>query len=131
MQSAGDYIEGIGFAIPVNYAIDVTKQLIAYGYVEGRPQLGIRGVSIETMQQAWSYSVNNFGVYVLEVIGESAKNAGLKIGDVIVKFDGEEIKSITDLRTVLCNYSAGDIVEIEVVRGQTTLTLILKLEQKK
>ena len=83
------------------------------------------------MQQAWSYSVNNFGVYVLEVIGESAKNAGLKIGDVIVKFDGEEIKSITDLRTVLCNYSAGDIVEIEVVRGQTTLTLILKLEQKK
>ncbi|MDI9540670.1 MAG: trypsin-like peptidase domain-containing protein [Bacillota bacterium] len=130
-KSAGDYIEGIGFAIPVNYAIDVTKQLIAYGYVEGRPQLGIRGVSIETMQQAWSYSVNNFGVYVLEVIGESAKNAGLKIGDVIVKFDGEEIKSITDLRTVLCNYSAGDIVEIEVVRGQTTLTLILKLEQKK
>ncbi|MGI6510513.1 MAG: S1C family serine protease [Erysipelotrichaceae bacterium] len=130
-KSAGEYIEGIGFAIPVNYAIDVTKQLITQGYVEGRPQLGIRGVSIETMQQAWNYSVTTFGVYVMEVITESAKKSGIKVGDVIVKFAGEEIKSITDLRTVLCNYSAGDTVEIEVVRGQNTLTLILTLEQKK
>ncbi len=130
-KSAGEYIEGIGFAIPANYAVDVVKQLITYGYVEGRPQLGIRGISIETIQQAWSYSVTEFGVYVAEVITESAKKSGLKVGDVIVSFGGEEIKSITDLRTALCNYSAGDTVEIQVVRNQTTITLILTLEQRK
>ena len=130
-KSAGEYIEGIGFAIPVNNAVDVAKQLIAQGYVEGRPQLGIKGVSIETMQQAWDYSVSTFGVYVLEVLTESAKKSGIKVGDVIVNFAGVEITSITDLRIVLCNYSAGDTVEIQVVRGQNTLTLLLTLEQKK
>lgn len=130
-KSAGEYIEGIGFAIPSNYAIDVVKQLIAYGYVEGRPQLGIRGVSIETMQQAWNFSVTSFGVYVSEVVTDAARNSGLKVGDVIVNFDGTEIKSLTDLRTALCNYSAGDTVKIIVVRGQREISLLLTLEQKK
>ncbi len=130
-KSAGEYIEGIGFAIPINYAVDVAKQLIVQGYVDGRPQLGIIGVSIETMQQAWSYSVTSFGIYVKELVSESAKKSGLKVGDVIISFGGMEIKSITDLRTALCNYSAGDTVEIQVARGQDIIDLLLTLEQKK
>ncbi|MGI6607724.1 MAG: S1C family serine protease [Erysipelotrichaceae bacterium] len=130
-KSAGEYIEGIGFAIPVNYAADVVKQLITNGYVEGRPQLGIRVVSIETIQQAWDFSVNTFGVYVLEVVSEAARKAGLKVGDVIVGFGEVEIKSLTDLTTALCNYSAGDTVEIKVVRGQKEISILLTLEQKK
>lgn len=130
-KSGGSNIEGIGFAIPINYAASIAQQLIEKGYVEGRPQLGIRGTEINSIQQAWNYSVNCYGIYVSELTTESAKQSGLQIGDVITLLNNEDVTTFEKLKSVLCDYTAGETVELTVARGKDTVTIKLMLEQKK
>lgn len=130
-KSGGSNIEGIGFAIPINYAASIAQQLIENGYVEGRPQLGIRGTEINSIQQAWNYSVNSYGIYVSELTTESAKQSGLQIGDVITLLNNEDVTTFEKLKSVLCDYTAGETVELTVARGKDTVTIKLMLEQKK
>lgn len=129
--SSGTTIEGIGFAIPINYAKEIAQQLIEIGYVEGRPQLGIKAVEINNIQQAWNYSVNSYGIYVSELVTESAKNSGLEVGDVITMLDGEETITFETLKGKLSEYSAGDEVTLTVVRGKSQIEIKITLEQLK
>lgn len=129
--SSGTTIEGIGFAIPINYAKEIAQQLIENGYVEGRPQLGIKAVEINNIQQAWNYSVNSYGIYVAELVTENAKNSGLEVGDVITMLDGEETITFETLKGKLSEYSAGDEVTLTVVRGKSQIEIKITLEQLK
>ena len=130
-KSGGTDIEGIGFAIPINYAATIAKELIEKGYVEGRPQLGIKGTEINSIQQAWNYSVNSYGIYVSELVTDSAKNSGLQIGDVITALNEEDVTTFEKLKGVLSKYHAGETVELTVARGKDTVSIKLMLEQKK
>ena len=66
-KSSGQNAEGLGFAIPVNTAIQVAEELINNGYVTGRPAMGVTVLSINDAQTAFQYGVNQAGVYVQSV----------------------------------------------------------------
>ncbi len=129
-KSTSENSEGIGFAIPVNDVVEVATELISQGYVSGRPMLGITCVSIESIQTAWSYGVNTYGVYVVEITEECTANAGLEVGDVITGFDEVSITCYDDLKSALYYFSAGDTVRLTVVRGNETLEIEVTLVQK-
>ncbi len=129
-KSSGSDIEGIGFAIPIDYVKDIAEQLLTNGYVEGRPSIGISCTSIESIQQAWNYGVSSYGVYINEVVGENAKEAGLEAGDLIVALNGTTISNYEGLKSALNKYSAGDEVTITVLRGRSQVDIKVVLEQK-
>ena len=76
--------EGLGFAIPINTAVNIAQELISTGYV-ARPALGVTVISIQDAQTAMQYGVSNYGVYIMSVNpGSGAETAGLQKGDRIV-----------------------------------------------
>ena len=97
---SGGY-QGLAFAIPINVAVDVANQIIDKGEVS-RGYLGVRMSEVDSdladalgMQKPYGALIND----VEE--GESADNAGLMPGDVIIDFDGKEIKFSSDLPHVV------------------------------
>lgn len=123
-------VEGLGFAIPVDDAKPIVKQLMLYGYVKGRPLIGISGQEIsEVMSQYYNLPQ---GVYVTSVSsGSGADKAGIQKGDVIVSLAGKSVQSLSDLTTVMKKYKAGDTVSIGVVRNGSKLNFKLTFGEDK
>ncbi len=113
-KSSGSNLEGLGFAIPVNDVMEVVEQLKEFGYVTGKPYLGISLVDIDTVQKAMRYGVSNAGVYVASVEREES---GLQPGDRITHVNGLGIESSDDLKQAIKGYSAGDTVALTVIRN--------------
>ncbi|WP_317366302.1 trypsin-like peptidase domain-containing protein [uncultured Tyzzerella sp.] len=108
-------IEGIGYAIPSNIAIDIADQIINNGYV-ARPYFGIMGKTI-TEKAKLIYNLNVNGVIVVEVEkGSNAEKSGIKEGDIITSFNGEKIETVDDLSIALNKCKPNDTVSFEVVR---------------
>ena len=123
--------EGLGFAIPINDAIEVAQQLLENGYVTGRPYLGITYLGVEDAQTAAQLGVNAYGVYVVEVVkGGPAERAGLQSGDRIVSIDGTEIASKDDLGTLMQKHAAGDTLNITIARNGQMQTVSVTLGEK-
>ena len=125
LKIADSDVEGIGFAIPINEVKDRIEAL-------SKPILNL-GVSIREINSdlAKQYKMEE-GLYVVQVVEFSpAEKAGIQAGDVIVKFDGKNIKTFEELKEIRDQKSAGDIVEIEVSRNGSSKTLNLQLEEKK
>ena len=120
-------IEGIGYAIPSNIAIDIVDQIINNGYVQ-RPYFGIMGKTI-TENVKYIYGLNTDGVIVVEVEQDSnAERAGLKAGDIITSFNGKAIKSVDDLSVAINNCKANDTVSFDIIRkGVEKMTLNVTL----
>jgi serine protease Do len=127
---AASGVEGLGFAIPINDAWPIVDQLIKYGYVKGRPFIGISGTPI-TSVYARSYGLA-VGIYVTDVTaGSGAEKAGIKAGDIIVSMAGKTIETIKDLDTVKESYKPGDTVTVTVVRDGKKLNLKLTFGEEK
>ena len=110
--SSGTTIEGLGFAIPINEAMNVAKQLIESGQVTDRPTIG---VTLQTITK--DYGNYKAGLYIADVSkGSGAEAAGLQPGDQIVGADGTEIASYTELSKILRNKHVGDILTLTIVR---------------
>ena len=107
---------GIGFAIPVNMAKQITSQLIEHGEVR-RGRLGFV-VQDLTPELAEAFGVTRKkGVVVARVEAKSpAHKAGVKVGDVIVKVNGREVESSAQVRNEIGLLRVGSQVEIEVLR---------------
>ena len=130
-SSASAAIEGIGFCIPINDAMEIAADLLQYGYVTGRASLGIAAENISSTVTQY-YNLPG-GAYVYSVQeGSAAAEAGLEAGDIITAVEGQEIASVSELRAELKRYSAGETVTMEVYRTQTgeTLTLPVTLDEK-
>ena len=122
-------VEGLGFAIPSTTVKEIVDQLIAQGYVSGRPALRLSGSSVTVMDQRF-YRLPA-GFWVSEVVeGGNADLAGIQPGDIITSFNGEKIQSTEQLQTALYHCKAGDSVEVILYRyssgQQYTVTLILE-----
>ena len=129
-KSSGNNIEGLGFAIPINTAMEVANDLIANGYVTGRAELGISVLDITDERTAFMYRVPQLGVYVAQVQdGSAAQRAGLKVGDGIVAIGETEISSSSELKEALENYAAGDTVQVTVLRDGSRQTLSVTLQE--
>ncbi len=129
-KSTGYDVEGLGFAIPINEAIPVIESIIEHGYVTGRPLVGLTGIDV-TEQIA---KANNLplGVYVRQVTeGGAADLGGIKAGDVILKFDGKDVKSIDEINAIRDDHKAGDKIEIEVSRNGEKHKITIELQEEK
>lgn len=106
--------EGMGFAIPINEAKPIIERLMKNGYV-ARPFIGISGQFIDS-DQAKIYDVP-VGIFIQQVVqGSGAEAAGIRSGDIIVAFDGTEIKEYDDLTTTLAKHKIGDVISAKIWR---------------
>ena len=129
---SSEEVEGLGFAIPINTAKKTIEDIIAYGYVKGRAQLGITAVEINDLQTALSAGVSELGVYVYSVNdGSGADKAGLKAGDRIVKIDNKEVDSYSTLSKILDSHSVGDTVKLTYSRSGVQQEVSVKLVEYK
>lgn len=123
--------EGLGFAIPINDAMKIANSLIEYKYVKGRPFFGIVPDPSFNEETAKFYNVPA-GILVREVIPfTGAYKAGVKVGDVITRFDGVRVKTLNELNDVKNKHKPGDTVEVEVYRDDETLKLNVELTEDK
>lgn len=123
-------VEGLGFAIPVDDAKPIVNQLMLYGYVKGRPLIGISGQEIsDVMSQYYNLPV---GVYVKNVApGSGADKAGIRRGDIITSLAGKSVQTLSDLSSVMKSYKAGDTVNIVVSRNGRNINLKLTFSEDK
>ena len=106
---------GIGFAVPIDSAESVAQTLIAGGTVE-HAYLGIRIRDVSG------------GARVTQVVsGSPAAKAGLKVGDVILAFDGKSVSSADALTAAVFAAKAGETVDVAVRRDGTTKQVHVKL----
>lgn len=112
---SGNY-SGVGFAIPVNYAISLAQDIIE-GKEPTHAQLGVSLTTVNaSIAQRYGFSVNE-GAYVSAVVPESgADKAGLQVGDIIVEFDGMDVASASDLMLDVRTKNPGDEVTVKYVR---------------
>lgn len=108
-------IEGLGFAIPIDEAKKIVDDLMANGYVTGRPQLGMtfRDLSEE------GYAGQS-GVVVTEVVKEGpAYKSGIRKNDIIVGADGGLVASLEDFLEITEGYETGDTIRLTIIRNRT------------
>ncbi len=119
--------EGIGFAIPSNLALHVTKQLIATGKVER----GWVGITIQqlTPELASSFGLSSAkGVLIASVLKDGpAEAAGLKQGDVIVAYDGKEVQNPDVFRNEVANAPVGRTVTLSILRNGNRQDIPIKV----
>ena len=97
LKLSGSGVEGIGFAIPINSTLDVISQLKDHSKVL-RPYIGITGLNLDN-DTVKRYNLSTLGVYVRSVENFSpAEKAGLQAGDIIIKADDKEIKTMDELK---------------------------------
>lgn len=121
--SSGATIEGIGFAIPINDAMDVAEQLITSGKVTDRAVLG---VTVQTVTQ--DNGTMKAGLYIAEIAsGGGADKAGLHAGDQIIRADGAEVNSYTELSAVLKQHKPGETINVTVLRDGQELSFDVTL----
>lgn len=139
MKISSSTIEGMGFAIPSNDALDIINQLERNGEVV-RPVIGVAMVDLSMVSPQQQGAILNLpedvtgGVVVAEVQpNSSADEAGLEPNDVIVSFNGQEIANGIELRQEIYDTEIGDEVEIEFYRDgelqSATLTMRSTEEQ--
>lgn len=118
-------VEGMGFAIPIDDALPIIKELIQYGYVK-RPWIGI-GIRKITDQIAEQYNVPK-GIYIAHVYYNSpAAEAGLRVDDIITKVNEKRIFTIEDLSEILEKYNPEDTIKLTIYRNKKYFTLEVKL----
>ncbi len=117
---SGNY-SGVGFAIPINYAINLAQQIIN-GESPTHAQLGVSLTTIDASTSSrYGFSVDS-GAYVSAVTaGSSAEAAGIEVGDIITRFDGERVESTTDVMLDVRTKNPGDTVTVTVNRNGETI----------
>ena len=122
-------IEGIGFAIPINDVLAIITDYMQYGYVTGRPYMGISCADIT--QQYMMVFGWPAGVYVNAVEeGSCAQTAGLKQGDIITKINDTDITGTAQMISVKNGYKAGDTVQLTVFRSGEYITLSMTFDEQ-
>lgn len=112
IKLSSEEVEGIGFAIAISEAKPIIDDLINNGYVSGRPLVGI------------SVSTTRNGLSVEAVSpGSGAANAGLQVGDLIVKADDQVVKSSDKLNEIRDTKKPGDTLKLTVIRNGELLEI--------
>ena len=121
------FAQGIGFAIPINSARKIAKEIIEHGRVI-RPYVGVAGLTL-TREIAESYELPyERGVLVVKVgRGTPAESSGISAGDVILEADKQPLKSWEDLQHLLQSKKVGDSLDVLIGRkseqNRVTMTL--------
>ena len=119
-------VESMGYAISIDTAIPIIQELVNKGYVI-RPWLGAGLYTVDQLAIIQLKLSVDKGVVVVQVVpGGPANKAGLKEGDVIVSFGGQDVTMVEELTKILHSSKIGEPLEIKYWRGKTehTVTLI-------
>jgi serine protease Do len=122
---------GIGFAIPINLAKELLPQLRG----KGKVTRGYLGVLIQKVTPEIAESLGmdrGYGALVANVSKDGpAEKAGVKVGDVIVEFDGKEIKDSGDLPIIVARTAVDKKVSMKVLRDKKAVTLSVSVGELK
>jgi len=125
-------VEGMGFAIPISEATPIISDLMQYGYVKGRPVIGISSRDVTeymSARQGWP-----IGVQVMQVQqGSGAEVAGLEQGDIIIKADNKAVKNVDELNKIKDTHKPGEFLTVEVYKYSTGLNqkVSIKLSEER
>jgi serine protease Do len=124
-------VEGMGYAISSNTATPIIQQLVQQGYVV-RPFLGVQNLLTvdQTVAVYYSLSVDQGALIRGVMAGGPAEQAGLQAGDVIVKFDDQDVADVSDLLKVLYSSQIGQEVKITFWRGDSQSTTQVTLAER-
>ncbi len=117
-KSSGSGIEGLGFAIPSNDAKRIISDLIEFGYVKGRPFVGIA---------VYTDRYSNVRVYSLT---KNHNDGVLQQHDIILEANGKVIKSAEDFNDVISKASPGDTVSLKISRNGTVKNISVNVFEK-
>lgn len=125
-STSGGY-QGIGFAVPVNSAKRIVSKLI-----EGKKIVyGWLGVTVQNLDEKLAEYFNleeKKGVLVSKILaGSPAKKAGIKEGDIIIRFNNEEINNVNTLIKLVGNIEAGKKVKVGLFRDKKSIDLEVEI----
>ena len=113
--------QGINFAINIDDAMSVSRQLIERGFIE-RGYLGIAPLNLTPVIASQIGVPVQEGIVVARVVeGSDAQSAGLRGGDVIVAMNGQPIRNTGDLSKFLLDNSPGERISVRLYRGEAEL----------
>lgn len=138
VKVASSSVEGMGYAIPISDVKSIIEELMLKETrdvvaEEDQGYLGIAGTDVTSdISKVYNMPV---GVFISQVYEDSpAAAAGLKKNDIITKFDGQTVKTMTDLKVMLTYYRAGETIEVIAMvqdsQGYTEKTFTLTLGTK-
>ena len=125
---ASTYGEGLGFAIPIDEALPIVKDLMENGYVKGRPTLGVSGTNVSDVQSQFYDVPKGFIVKSVEQ-GSAAEKAGIKENDIIVGIEDTLIKSIEEFNSIKEKYKAGDKITVSLYRNKKITKVNVTLDE--
>ncbi len=125
-----DAAEGLGFAIPMNEAVPIMKDLIDYGYVKGRPILGISVREITKELAYYNRLLVDYGLYVMNVSeGSGAAQAGIQRGDIIIKADGQKVTTSSELNKIRDTHKSGETMNLVIMRQGKEMSITVTLTE--
>ena len=118
---------GLSFAVPANVVKNVYEQLKE----QGRVSRGWLGVLIQdvTRELAESFEMTHpHGALIAKILPEGpAEKGGIEVGDIIVKFDGEEISFSSDLPPLVGGTSVGSTAPVDIIRRSKSKRIMIKI----
>ena len=122
-------VEGLCFAIPISHARSVINDLINYGYVTGKPMIGIS--MTENIDESISQRLGiPVGVYIKALEeGGAAELAGMRVGDVIIAINDETVSNYDELKAAKDQYKAGETITITASRGGVDMEFQVTLQE--
>lgn len=127
-----DKIEGMGFAIPIEYAMKYVEKLEKGQELE-RPFIGVTMLNVSDSYRVYQYGLRidpeiEEGVVITSVsTGSGAEKAGLKKGDVIISIDGKEVSNAAYMKYLLYQHEVGDTIEMTYIRDKKQKTVEVTL----
>lgn len=129
-KSSGDSIEGLGFAIPSDIVNSVASDLMDYGFVTGRPYLGISTQDVSL--SSWGLFGQQFTCPRVTSVMENspAAKAGIQENDIITKVNGNSVSSGEELSTMINGFEIGETITVTVNRGNKDVDIQVTLEER-
>lgn len=123
-------VEGLGFAIPSATVKEIVDQLVAQGYVSGRPTLGVEGETISGVYQHY-YRMPR-GLYITWVDPEGpAAAVGIEDGDILLSINDRDVATMDELKAAIFEYEVGETVNAIIYRtGQRYLVELTLTEAR-
>ncbi|MBR6744388.1 MAG: trypsin-like peptidase domain-containing protein [Clostridia bacterium] len=117
---AANTVDNIGYAIPSTTVVKCINDLKDHGYITGRARLGVT-VNTKQYQISWVQTLTIIQVAEISENG-SAANSDLRVGDILIRYEDQDITSFEILSQQLTKYSVGDTVKLTVLRPTIELT---------
>jgi len=124
--------QGLGFAIPIHRALEVSRQLMARRPLYNpAPWIGVSGINVTREMAEMNMLPVNLGVLITNIQPVSpAERADLRKGDIVVQMDERIIRSVDEFKTALAQKTPGTDIVLKVWRGDKVIAVKVKVSQR-